>query len=191
MGYFKLFLSLFRKRAPMPIAFEPDAEDRAALPTKRQIERRNRKRRNALKGTRALIIDDSGTVVFALRRILQSTGYTTLEAFDAESGIEIARTERPEVIFLDIVLPKMNGFAALRLLRRDPLTKNIPIIMMSSNEQATEQFFGSRIGADDFMKKPFARQEVFTRLEKLVGIDAHLRRPDYATATPAPDTGAV
>jgi twitching motility two-component system response regulator PilH len=186
MGYLKLLLSLFSKRKPAPIAFEP--EDHADQPSKRQIERRNRKRRNAIKGTRALIIDDSGTVVFALRRILQSTGYTTLEAFDAESGIETARAERPEVIFLDIVLPGMNGFAALRLLRRDPLTKNIPIIMMSSNEQATEQFFGSRIGADDFMKKPFARQEVFARLEKLIGADAHLRRPDYAPAPPKPNT---
>lgn len=186
MGYFKLFLSLFRKRTPMPTALELDPEDQAAQSSQRQIERRNRKRRNAIKGTRALIIDDSGTVVFALRRILQSTGYTTQEAFDAESGIEIARTERPEVIFLDIVLPGMNGFAALRLLRRDPLTKNIPIIMMSSNEQATEQFFGSRIGADDFMKKPFARQEVFARLEKLIGTDAHLRRPDYAPTPPNP-----
>jgi twitching motility two-component system response regulator PilH len=190
MGYFKLFLSLFRKKAPMPIALELDAEDRAAQPTKRQIERRNRKRRNAAKGTRALIIDDSGTVVFALRRILQSAGYTTLETFDAESGIETAQTEMPEVIFLDIVLPGMNGFAALRMLRRDPLTKNIPIIMMSSNEQATEQFFGSRIGADDFMKKPFARQEVFARLEKLVGSDSHLRRPAYEP-TPAPGARAV
>ena len=70
----------------------------------------------------------------------------------------------------------MNGFAALRLLRRDPHTKNIPIIMISSNEQATEQFFGSRIGADDFMKKPFSRAEVFSRLERLLGKDALLHR---------------
>lgn len=190
MGYFKLFFSLFRKRTPMPIALEPDPENNEALPTQRQIERRNRKRRNAMQGSRALIIDDSGTIVFALRRILQSSGYTTFEAFDAESGIAVARTEIPEVIFLDIVLPGMNGFAALRLLRRDPVTKNIPIIMMSSNEQATEQFFGSRIGADDFMKKPFARQEVFSRLENLVGSDSQLRRPSYA-ATPVPDAKAV
>jgi len=65
-------------------------------------------------------------------------------------------------------LPGMNGFAALRLLRRDPITRDVPIIMISGNEQATEQFFGTRIGADDFMKKPFSRFEVFARIERLL-----------------------
>ena len=62
----------------------------------------------------------------------------------------------------------MNGFAALRLMRRDPLTLHIPVIMISGNEQATEQFYVKRIGADDFMKKPFSRHEVFARIESLV-----------------------
>lgn len=131
-------------------------------------ERRGRRRLNARQGTRALIIDDSRTVVVALRRMLQSAGYMTIEALDAEAGLELARTRRPELIFLDIILPGMNGFAALRALRRDPLTQRIPVIMMSGNEQATEQFFGSRIGADDFMKKPFSRLEVFARVERLL-----------------------
>lgn len=173
MGYFKLLSRVFSKSVPSP---EVIAAEKSTAPTQRQLERRNKKRRNAQRGTRALIIDDSPTIVFALRKILQSVGYTTFEALDAETGVELARTERPDVIFLDIVLPGMNGFAALRLLRRDPHTKNIPIIMISSNEQATEQFFGSRIGADDFMKKPFSRAEVFSRLERLLGKDALLHR---------------
>lgn len=173
MGYFKLLFRIFSKPVPPP---EVIAAASSAAPTQRQLERRNKKRRDAKRGTRALIIDDSPTIVFALRKILQSAGYATLEALDAEQGVELARAERPDVIFLDIVLPGMNGFAALRLLRRDPHTKNIPIIMISSNEQATEQFFGSRIGADDFMKKPFSRAEVFSRLERLLGKDAQLHR---------------
>jgi twitching motility two-component system response regulator PilH len=176
MSIIESFRSLFRKQAPLPPASGSD--EQPVQPVKPKNERRKIERRDATEGTRALIIDDSKTVVVTLRKILVSTGYTTLEAFDAESGIEIARTERPDVIFLDIVLPGMNGFAALRQLRRDPLTKDIPIIMMSSNEQATEQFFGDRIGADDFMKKPFAREEVFARLNKLVGEDSQLRRPE-------------
>lgn len=133
-----------------------------------QHDRRTKPRVDARKGTRVLIIDDSRTVVAALRKMLQPIGYLTMEALDAETGLELARTRRPEVIFLDIVLPGMNGFAALRALRRDPLTQGVPVIMMSGNEQATEQFFGSRIGADDFMKKPFSRQEVFARIERLL-----------------------
>jgi twitching motility two-component system response regulator PilH len=104
----------------------------------------------------------------AIKKFLRSTGYETLEAFDAETGLSIIHEQAPELIFLDIMLPGMNGFAALRMIRRDPLTRDIPVIMMSGNEQAMEQFFGSRIGADDFMKKPFSREELFFRIERLL-----------------------
>lgn len=129
-----------------------------------------------------LIVDDSSTIVTVLRRMLQQSGYSTLEAGDAEKGVEIALAERPDLIFLDIVLPGMNGFAALRLLRREPSTRAIPIIMMSGNEQATEQFYAQRIGADDFMKKPFSRAEVFARIERLLDASLVPKRAGDATA---------
>lgn len=166
-------------RTPAPpgkVAAGPVVAPEVAEPELTQSERRQRARLNAKNGTRALIIDDSPTVVFSLRKILQSTGWEILEALDAEKGVELARTEKPDLIFLDIVLPGMNGFAALRMMRRDPLTREIPIIMISSNEQATEQFFGSRIGADDFMKKPFSRTEVFARIERLLDAKGMPRR---------------
>ena len=132
------------------------------------VERRSRKRINTHKGRRILIIDDSPTIVGALKKMLRSAGCITLEAADAETGLELIRKEKPELVFLDIVLPGMTGFAALRQMRRDPLTLHIPVIMISGNEQATEQFYVKRIGADDFMKKPFSRHEVFARIESLV-----------------------
>jgi len=140
-------------------------------------ERREKPRMNAREGTRVLIVDDSATIVALLRKFLQQSGYATLEAGDAEQGIELARAERPDLVFLDIVLPNMNGFQALRILRRDPVTKDIPIIMISGNEQATEQFYAQRIGADGFMKKPFSRAEVFVRIERLLDQDKALKRP--------------
>ena len=149
-----------------------------------QTERRTRQRMNARAGTRALIIDDSPTIVAALRKMLRSSGYVVLEAFDAEAGLVAARTEQPDLIFLDIVLPGMNGFSALRAIRRDPATHHIPVIMISGNEQATEQFFGSRIGADDFMKKPFSRFEVFARIERLLDGNLTLRRLIAGTEPP-------
>jgi CheY-like chemotaxis protein len=176
MGYFDFLQSLLNKHKTAQETPKTDEKGRPHLPTAQQIERRNKKRINARKGTRALIIDDSPTIVFALKKMLQSVGYVTYEALDAEQGVALAHSERPDIIFLDIVLPGMNGFAALRMLRRDPLTQQIPIIMISSNEQATEQFFGSRIGADDFMKKPFSRFEVFARIERLLGVDLIPRR---------------
>ncbi len=134
-------------------------------------ERRDKPRINAREGTRVLIVDDSPTIVALLRKLLQQNGYVTLEAGDAEEGIRLAQAEAPDLIFLDIVLPGMNGFAALRQLRRDIRTKDIPIIMISGNEQATEQFYAQRIGADDFMKKPFSRAEVFMRIERLLNAE--------------------
>lgn len=152
-------------------------------------ERRNRMRRNARAGTRVLVVDDSPTIVALLKRMLQQNQYEVLEAFDAESGIEIARREVPDLVFLDIVLPGMDGFNALRTLRRDPITKDLPIIMISGNAQATEQFYVQRIGADDFMKKPFSRAEVFNRIEALLDEDdipRHQRRSGRMQAEAEP-----
>ena len=139
-------------------------------------ERRERNRVNARAGTRALIVDDSTVVVAVLRKMLQQNGFQTYEAYTAEEALELAKVLVPEIIFLDIVLPGMDGFAALRALRRDPITKDVPVIMISGNMLATEQFYVQRIGADDFMKKPFSRPEVFTRIERLLDDDGIPRR---------------
>ena len=101
------------------------------------VERRSRKRLDSHKGRRVLIIDDSPTIVAALRKMLRSAGCVTLEALTAELGLDVVRQEKPDMVFLDIVLPGMNGFTALRMMRRDPLTHLIPVIMISGNEQAT------------------------------------------------------
>ena len=144
------------------------------------VERRMKERRPACAGMKVLIIDDSTTIVALLRRMMRQNEFETFEAGDAESGIDIAKAQVPHLIFLDIVLPGMNGFNALRVLRRDPLTKDIPIIMISGNEQATEEFYVHRIGADDFMKKPFARAEVFARIERLMDDSGTPRRINVA-----------
>lgn len=159
--------------------FEPEVES---------TDRRVKERRNAAPGTRVLIIDDSATIVALLRRMMRQNDLVTLEAGDAEAGIEIARSEVPDLVFLDIVLPGMNGFAALRALRRDPITRDIPIIMISGNEQATEEFYVQRIGADDFMKKPFSRAEVFARIERLLDDKQMPRRINPVATGAEPET---
>jgi twitching motility two-component system response regulator PilH len=166
--------------APDPLVDELAVEPLPEEPDHDGPERRDRIRRKARTGTRVLVIDDSPTIVALLKRMLQQNQLDVLEAFDAETGIEIARREVPDLIFLDIVLPGMDGFRALRTLRRDPITKHLPIIMISGNAQATEQFYVQRIGADDFMKKPFSRAEVFNRVEALLdadGIPRHSVKP--------------
>ena len=178
---------------PAPVEVPADVQSEAAQvpaepaqPDHDGPERRERNRRHARPGLRVLVIDDSPTIVALLKRMLQQNQLVVLEAFDAESGIEIARKEVPDLIFLDIVLPGMDGFNALRTLRRDPITKHLPIIMISGNAQATEQFYVQRIGADDFMKKPFSRAEVFSRIEHLLdeqGVPRHASRRIEAAAT--------
>ncbi len=150
-----------------------------------EADRRRAPRLHARQGLRVLVIDDSITIVAVLNKMLHQNGYQVLKAGDGESGVEIARAEKPDLIFLDIVLPGINGFAALRMLRRDPITQSTPVIMISGNMQATEQFYAQRIGADDFMKKPFGRGEVFMRIQKLVE-SGRLPHHDATAATPTP-----
>jgi DNA-binding response OmpR family regulator len=83
------------------------------------------------------------------------------------------------------VLPGMSGFEALRKLRKNELTREIPVIVMSGNEAAIEEFYVQRIGADDFMKKPFSRAEVYVRIEKLLDDQGGLHRIAAKAAKPA------
>jgi len=130
-------------------------------------ERRAATRSGVPKGARVLVVDDSATIRAVLGKMLSQDGHVVLKAPDGETAIEMARKEKPDLIFLDIVMPGMNGFAVLRALRREPQTHDIPIVMISGNLQATEQFYVQRFGADDFMKKPFGRGEVFARIQHL------------------------
>lgn len=173
-----------RKSAPPPKATTPAPLTGGTPPSAGMVERRQRPRKNALKGTKALIIDDSPTVVAALRKVLRSAGYHTSEALDAEKGLALMEQDPPDLVFLDIILPGMNGFNALRLIRKNPASQHIPVIMISGNEHATEQFYANRIGADDFMKKPFARSEIFARIENLLDDSMVPRRKTQV------DTGA-
>ena len=165
-----------RKTAPQPKATTPAALSAEDSDTPGSVDRRIRPRKNACKGTKALIIDDSPTVVAALRKVLRSAGYQTREALDAEHGLTLMEQEVPDLVFLDIVLPGMNGFGALRAIRKNPSTQHVPVIMISGNEHATEQFYANRIGADDFMKKPFSRYEIFARIENLLDPELVPRR---------------
>jgi twitching motility two-component system response regulator PilH len=130
-------------------------------------ERRAVPRSGVPKNALVLIVDDSSTIRAVLGKMLTQDSHVVLKAPDGETALEIARNDGPDLIFLDIVMPGMNGFAVLRALRRDPLTRHIPIVMISGNLQATEQFYVQRFGADDFMKKPFGRSEVFARIQHL------------------------
>jgi twitching motility two-component system response regulator PilH len=122
----------------------------------------------ATRGACVLVVDDSPTICAVLGKMLGQEGYVVLKATDGASAIELARSAQPALIFLDVVMPGMNGFSVLRKLRHDAATGAIPIVMISGNQQATEQFYLQRYGADDFMMKPFDRDDVCQRISQLV-----------------------
>jgi twitching motility two-component system response regulator PilH len=144
-------------------------------------ERRADERVRTTLGARVLVVDDSATIRAVLAKMLAQDGYEVMKAADGEIAIEMAQSQVPDLIFLDIVLPGMSGFSVLRALRREDRTRATPIIMMSGNQQATEQFYVQRFGADSFIRKPFGRAEVFHAIRALVRDD---RMP--ARALPPP-----
>ena len=154
-------------------------------------ERRRQPRSTVAGGLHALVVDDSPTVVAVLRKMLRQNHYQVAEAADAETGMALARAQRPDIVFLDIVLPGISGFEALRQLRRDAATSDVPVIMISGNAQATEQFYVQRIGADDFLRKPFSRAEVFASVTRLLDHRGIPRRQDAAAAAAAADASPV
>ncbi len=116
---------------------------------------------------RVLVVDDSEVLHKVLSRALTGAGHEVEIAASGEECLERARAEPPEVIFLDIVLPGMNGFETLQQLRKDPAMADVPVVMISDNPQATEQFFLGQIGAEDFLPKPFHPEDVSACLQRL------------------------
>lgn len=116
-------------------------------------------------GTLILIVDDSKTIQTFIARALARQGYETLAAFDGESGVELARQHHPALILMDVVLPGISGFQATRAIRRDEQISAIPVIIMSGNKEATDQFWSIKIGANDFLTKPFSDDVMFGCIE--------------------------
>lgn len=101
-----------------------------------------------------LIIDDSPTETFRFKEILTKHGFNTLEAVNGEDGVILAKSAQPDLILMDVVMPGVNGFQATRQITRDPATKHIPVIIVSTKDQATDRLWGKRQGAKDYLVKP-------------------------------------
>lgn len=128
-------------------------------------ERRSKPRQAKSRVLKVLVVDDSRTVVHSLRTVLEQDGYTVIEAFDGMTAIELAKVHQPDLILMDVIMPGLNGFQATRKIRKDPATHTIPIIIISATEQPTEQFWLSKLGANDFLGKPIIRGDLFSKLE--------------------------
>lgn len=114
--------------------------------------------------TKILVIDDLETNLFMLAILLKREGLSVLTASSGTEGRRIARELRPDLILLDIVMPEENGFQTCELLKRDRRTASIPIIFLSALEDTESKMRGLRLGAVDFVSKPFMREEVLARI---------------------------
>ena len=117
-----------------------------------------------------LIADDSPVVTEMLHYMVEKLGYQTLMATDGLQAAEMAYREGPHLIISDIEMPKMNGFQLCRLLKYDPLTKNIPVIMLTSKESAAAQYWGMDTGADRYVLKSSNSIDIQTHIVELMGI---------------------
>jgi len=104
---------------------------------------------------RVLIVDDEPDIVETIKFSLELEGIECLEAYDGEEALSKAKKEHPDLILLDIMLPKMNGYKVARLLKFDETFKNTPIIMLTAKTQEKDISLGNETGANEYVKKPF------------------------------------
>jgi twitching motility two-component system response regulator PilH len=112
-----------------------------------------------------LIIDDSPTEVHVMQKALERHGYKTAVAADGAEGIRLARQMHPDLIFMDIVMPGMNGYQATRTLVNDPDTRAIPIVMVTSKGQEADRVWGLRQGAVDYLIKPVSPDQLVEKAQ--------------------------
>jgi DNA-binding response OmpR family regulator len=125
---------------------------------------------------RILIVDDEPTLVATLKYNLEREGYQVLTAADGESGLSLARSNRPDLIVLDLMLPVIDGFEVCRILRRE---MTVPILMLTAKTDEVDKVVGLELGADDYVTKPFSMRELLARVRAL------LRRAETTPAAEA------
>jgi twitching motility two-component system response regulator PilH len=112
-----------------------------------------------------LIVDDSPTEVHVIRRALEQHGFQTASAGDGAEGVRLAKEMKPDLIFMDIVMPGINGYQATRTLAQDPDTRKIPVIMVTSKSQPTDRVWGMRQGAFDYLVKPVSAETLVEKAQ--------------------------
>ncbi|HYD40431.1 MAG TPA: response regulator transcription factor [Anaeromyxobacter sp.] len=117
-------------------------------------------------GERILVVEDDPSILRGLQLNLGMEGYTVRSAMDGETGLELARTESPDLVVVDVMLPRMDGLTLVRELRRaDP---DLPVLILSAKGQENDKVAGLQFGADDYMVKPFGLKELLARIEALL-----------------------
>ncbi len=115
--------------------------------------------------SRVLVVEDDRTLAEVLRYNLDREGYEVIIAGDGEEALELARAQRPDLVILDIMLPKLDGLQVCRILRNET---NVPIMMLTAKTEEVEKILGLEIGADDYITKPFSMRELLARAKSML-----------------------
>lgn len=119
-----------------------------------------------------LIIDDEVDLVETIRFPLELEGYQVLVAYNGEEGLHLARKEKPDLIILDLMLPKIDGYKICRFLKFDEKYKHIPIIMLTARSQEKDRLLGKETGADEYITKPFDLDNLLKKINKYISAKA-------------------
>ena len=119
-----------------------------------------------------LVVDDEKSIVDILKLNLQNEGYTVYEAYDGEEAVLKASNIEPDLILLDVMLPKLDGFSVCKKIRE---TSSVPILMITAREEEVDKVLGLELGADDYITKPFSVRELMARIK------ANMRRQEQET----------
>jgi DNA-binding response OmpR family regulator len=116
---------------------------------------------------RVLIVDDEPHIVLSLEFLLQRAGYETVSAADGEAGLAMVRQQRPDLVLLDVMMPKRNGYEVCQAIKADPDVRGVPVIMLTAKGQEVEVLKGLELGASAYVTKPFGNAEI---LEVIRGV---------------------
>jgi two-component system OmpR family response regulator len=126
-----------------------------------------------------LAVEDDVNLLETIKYNLQKESYGVVTASDGEQALEIARKEKPDLLILDIMLPKMNGFEVCRILRKE---MTVPILMLTAKSDETDKIVGLEIGADDYMTKPFSMRELMARVRAMLRRTKMVEAPNRQTS---------
>ncbi len=118
---------------------------------------------------KVLIVDDEADIIEILQFVLEAQGYECITAFDGEEGLRLAKEAKPDLILLDVMMPKINGYKISRLLKYDSKYKDIPILMLTARSQDEDKILGEETGADEYITKPFKVDYVVEKVKEYLG----------------------
>jgi len=118
---------------------------------------------------RILVVDDEVDLVETLTFRLEANGYQVLKAYDGQAALDMAKKDKPDLIILDLMLPKIDGYKVCRMLKFDEKYKEIPIIIFTARAQESDKKMGEEVGADTYITKPFDSQLLLAKIKELLG----------------------